>query len=477
MKELSSKFAIPLIVVLLICVIVMVSLNILMRGNKEVLVQHWEVVSAEGSGQTLVARDTTEVRPQILEAIEARKLAIIEFDDSGDSWAGSQKNYATTIVDEANWRGTTIYVYVHGWNHNSRPDRADGDLVMFSQFILNLNQQQPEQDHVGVYISWPGDPSLRFSFLGPLSFPGRRAATSRLASPTLLSYLMQLRAKANKENKTVVLIGHSFGGRVVERVMTPSMQAYYNLKRHGSAELKSLSEDADHRKLLLADLTILINPATEGLHARKVKLASRRWPYSEFPAIISFTSETDPHTGGTWKTGKTLEEWLVPTVPRQSRYYNLSDSNGREIGEYVGGYLSHTSGHDRRLLSGKVRRSENGEAEAFEIASDLDESPISSNFLFPRFKEEVGHLLPTGGYLVFRIGSEILDGHSGEYAAASDVEGDQMDLNPTIFNPEMTALMQYLLQKLETYEGNDVLSEVRKSQDEASGYHDVLEAW
>ncbi|MEM0968410.1 MAG: hypothetical protein AAGJ31_03595 [Verrucomicrobiota bacterium] len=447
------------IIVLAVVGTVSLALNAFMRGNLEASRQYWHVPESEGR-RTLTLKDGKIASEAIEAALAQRKLAVIEFDDGGDYLQRSQRILATDIIDESWRKETVIYLYVHGWNHSSDPGRATGDLARFSEFILNLNETRSERTHLGIYLAWPGDPKR--DILGPVSFPGRRAATNRMASPAFTDTLSYIRKRANQPNhsgkrKTVVFLGHSFGGRIVERTMTPSIQAYSFLRTQDRirVEVDGSDESEDLRKLLLADLTILINPATEGLHARKLKLATQRWPQEEFPAIIALTSDSDNNTGATWAKGKLVERIFVPTVPSVTREYAM----GASLRESVKEYVAYTVGHDWRLLNGRVTAGA-AASHGFQLRDDYS-GEVSSRFLrLP--EEEVKHRLPIGCYLNLRVSKEILDGHSGSGPSLTSAGG--VDLEASVFNSKMSQLIEFFLDEMDAEQSESQVLELMLQQ-------------
>ncbi|MDF1816144.1 MAG: alpha/beta hydrolase [Verrucomicrobiales bacterium] len=414
--------------------------------------------------------EDSDIPDAIKECISKRSLAVVEFDDSGDYLSKFQRDYAGTIVNEGR-ETKTVYIYVHGWNHSGDPSRETGDLAKFAAYVRGLNRNKTGSNHknIGVYIGWPGD--AREGKLGNiLSFPGRRAATDRIASPSLADCLGYIRRFAVKGHKKVVLIGHSMGGRIVERLATPVVQNYYHFRR--------LNPDPaleNPRNMLLADTTILINAASEGLQARKLKLATHQWPYFEPPGLISVTSESDDSTDITWYWGKYLEEKLLPTVSSQLRQYSL----GGELGmESVRHYISCTAGHDKRLLIGRIRPDETILDGIHIDTENLGGFPVNRGLFRPRRTEEAGeHRVASGGYLVFRAAHQILDGHNGR---GTDKErGEKLDLEKSIFNSSMASLIEFFSADTDTHGGKtgNQFSAIRRKHDLDADYDYIRDRW
>lgn len=460
------KFWRRLSIAALLAVAFFLILKVLVSGAHGTLDTHWDGKRNEEGTVVSFPKDKN-AKPSITRAVEENKLRVIEFCESGQFWSSNVKKAAVNFVDRAE-DGSNVYVFVHGWNHNGDPTRESGDLNRFSKFLLKLNEEDKSgKSHVGVYIAWPGDARRWSNVSRVLSFPGKRSATRRVASPNLADVLYQIRKRANKEDKAIILIGHSFGGRVVERLVSPSIQSFYNYRWSQTTIGKVDREEAlaARRDLLLADLTIIINPASEGLHCRMLKLATQRWPYGEMPALVSLTSETDKRTSETWRLGKTFERAIVPTVVQDERILTLANIEN----ESVLTYLNRTAGHDRRLLSVEIVKGES-EERPFRFRKELAPPKGFENLLFPTLSEEKckggkeedkklygsegnEHILPSGGYFAARVDQGILDGHNGSGPKNKNSKGrkedEEEDLDNTIFNSEMRKLISYLVSGLD----------------------------
>lgn len=365
-----------------------------------------------------------------------KNLRIIEFDEYGDFWDSKQLREATNLIGKVdnNPAGTPLIVFVHGWRHDAdaKPRSYGNDLIRFNNFLEKYEQSRHSTESgtakhgapVGIFIGWRGR-SITTPGLEYLSFPPRRIATNRISASTAFSRcIWDIRRYANRNRfKTrVILIGHSLGGRILERVASPPIINYANAAFRDSAhpnekriwnaaveelittnpdfdltvipslqvcddyindrksgvleptaledlrtdlrEQGILTEGINHgidlclngldyrNRYLPADLVLLINPASEAIQARQLKLATITWPWNEPPAMISLTSETDVVTGGILPLGKRLEKIVFPTVPMTENRYNL----GKLGHEFQSGYVEHTCGHDRRIVSGFVNR-------------------------------------------------------------------------------------------------------------------------
>ena len=113
-----------------------------------------------------------------------------------------------------------LVVYIHGWLNNA----TSGDVGNFKGFLSRLSQSKQVRIHhynvFGVYFGWPGK-SLDIPYLKYLTFWNRKQAAERIASNgDCLDAIEQLSEMARlHENNYVFLIGHSFGGLILERTV------------------------------------------------------------------------------------------------------------------------------------------------------------------------------------------------------------------------------------------------------------------
>lgn len=379
-----------------------------------------------------------------------QNLGIVEFDEYGDLWDLQQLVNIKSLIAKNSKDNQPVIVFIHGWNNNSSPD--NGDLQRFSEFNQGLEGFEP----VGIYIGWRGK-----SVSGPLhyaTFSERRVATDRVASIALTRCLWEIRqtARANNKNRKVILIGHSFGGRILEQVASSSVLNYYNFV------LKAQELESDRRKHLIGDLILLINPASESLNAKQLKLAMREWPYAEPPGIISLTADTDSATGRIWSLGKRVERFSSPYIPLNNRDYNINLANQPIEGQST--YLDRTSGHDLRILSGYLGLEKEAQPAnangarrvAFNkhIVSIEDSAKRGldyEQFERPAAKDRYAgpkmfHTHPLGGYWAFAIDKHTLLGHNGAKVGGRE----------TIFGKEVNTLCRQIINEFDqqAYEQN-----------------------
>lgn len=212
------------------------------------------------------------------------RVAVIEFDERGDFWEAGQIRRAENLIQKVH--EPILVTYVHGWTHDARP--SDGDLFAFRNFIRELNKGASGRA-CGVFIGWRGASveerglaGLASKPVALLSFWGRKKITDQMAGVPFTQTLWRLARSADLAQGHSVLIGHSFGGRIVERTL-------------GTTAISRMHT----RSAMPYNLTFLINPATESLYARQLKLALREWT-SPQPAIVAIAAKDDFATGTAW---------------------------------------------------------------------------------------------------------------------------------------------------------------------------------
>jgi hypothetical protein len=152
------------------------------------------------------------------------KLAFIEFGDQGSALDTSQRAAALEVIHES--ERPLLFVYIHGWQNNAN----SGDVCRFEHFIDTVSRF-PEVtgrklNVIGVYIAWRGKditlPVAKF-----LTFWSRKGAGGTIAAENgCLATISELALAArapDKKDHHCVLLGHSFGGLVLENTISHSI--------------------------------------------------------------------------------------------------------------------------------------------------------------------------------------------------------------------------------------------------------------
>ena len=261
------------------------------------------------------------------------KIAFIEFGEQGSYQDPTQLKNALDLIQ--NTERPLVITYVHGWQNNVESD----DVKNFESLLARLNQASAIRDvgfHVvGVYLGWRGK-LTPVPVLKELSFWNRKATAERLASnydcyDAIASISEEARRHGRRKQYTV-LLGHSFGGLIVERSVAHAI----NAEIHGHA---------DSDRSMPADLVIVVNPASDSILARQMiaALYSRKTEGTR-PLFVSITSTGDWATGGFFPIGTGLA-----SVSKGFNKVPAPGSNGTMHNERE--FYTSTPGHNEMLIN------------------------------------------------------------------------------------------------------------------------------
>lgn len=200
------------------------------------------------------------------------RVAFIEFDEHGNLADPSQAEKAKLLIEDAKKRSPTrkviTFVYVHGWKNNAaqaRPGMPEKDVERFERALSGLSHSAPKEERavvpiVGIYIGWRGKSLLGPSMFTFPSFWPRRNAANRVGSVELAKTIDSLIETTNKDADTsrVLLLGHSFGARVLEHALATNIIKLYDRPRDSNFARPRV------------DLVLLVNSANDS------RLALRR---------------------------------------------------------------------------------------------------------------------------------------------------------------------------------------------------------
>jgi len=299
-------------------------------------------------------------------------VAFVEFDEHGELWEPGQVGRAVKLI-EGN-QPVFLVTFIHGWKNNAACDNDNYDG--FTNMLAGLAEQlkgpgKTRATVVGVYMGWRGDPMLCHDWLSlgarQLTFWSRKKAAERVAgtSATETIYSILQAANRNKESK-VVLIGHSFGGLILEKAMSQAMV--------GSL----FNGNGERERRAPADLVLMVNAAAPSIYARQFVTMLSRLPESEVgalssepggqrpegartgggetraaherPLIVSATSKGDWATRGVFPIG----QWLGG-LNKSFRRYDAEDKPAGKQGHF---YRT-TPGHNEELWTHKINRQTN----------------------------------------------------------------------------------------------------------------------
>ena len=152
------------------------------------------------------------------------KLAFIEFGDQGSELDTSQRSAALEVIRQAD--SPLLFVYIHGWQNNA----TSGDVCRFEHFIDTISRY-PEVTKrkatvIGVYVAWRGKditlPVAKFLTFWSRKSTGEQIAAQNSILATVSELALAARAPSKKLHRCV-LLGHSFGGLVLENTISHSI--------------------------------------------------------------------------------------------------------------------------------------------------------------------------------------------------------------------------------------------------------------
>jgi pimeloyl-ACP methyl ester carboxylesterase len=356
-------------------------------------------------------------------------LAFVEFDDQGEMWDPSQLTQAVKIIDELNQHeeGCIVITYIHGWQQNASEkseQKEGGNVHDFKEFLglvsdaVRAQKVGADRPVVGIYLGWRGK-SGSIPGLNALTFYERSGAARRIAgtSSTEVIYRLISATKTRPVSK-IMLMGHSFGGQILERAVTQAMVG----------ELLDSRATLDER--LAADLVVLINPASKSIQAKqfvemldrsriglyRTDRAGRR---HRVPLMVSITSSADLATRWAFPTGT----WISAAGKKFHRY---SDEACLQFGRQRSFYVR-TPGHNKALISHEVtakplaagdKPADLGTLRAGLVETEFD--PVAGRYVFS-FKgaKDRFTLRPLTGaandspYWIMGVPKQLIPGHSG----------------------------------------------------------------
>lgn len=286
-------------------------------------------------------------------------LAVIEFDDHGVLWKRDQLEDTIELIHRTNRDaddGTLVIVYVHGWKNNADPTDAEGALARFRETVRSNAARNPADRPfaadriIGVFLGWRGDTS-DIPLQEQLTFWDRRRAGERVASVHMQETLLRImRATKNHAGSKCFVAGHSMGGMIVGKTMSPILTTLL---------LSTYGEGTQ----LPVDLVLLQNPALDALaswqtidllkrfDARiELRTSNGRAEAARGPLIASITSEADTATGRSYPFGRTLAS--LGTSFR--RDHEPGTPSQRHLAIHALGHVDHLTSHRAFLRDGEV---------------------------------------------------------------------------------------------------------------------------
>lgn len=395
----------------------LILISALLAGCAAPNVSYWSE-GKDGRGKVLIPNDQDP-------KFEPR-LRVVEFDEQGDFWNANQVRSAQDMIDDC--KRPLLVTYIHGWLNNGKP--TNHDLENFNVFLKKLNDTAigRKMQVCGLFIAWRGEgvrPEwkwLKVPYYG--TFYSRKSATERVANIPLSRTLTVLSEEAHRKlGGKAIIIGHSFGGRILER----TFGQWLAVEGSRNSNVESI-----------ADLVLLINPANESLYACEIKQALRGRPREARPVIVSLTSESDSATKGAWKRSADLRK-AVKGSNEFRNYYR----NGKTENQYT--FVDKTAGHDVRQFTHWLKEVPITETYVRDNFLGWNISKAKREYFLIKAKDgtkkayklepipENGgpgdYQTPFGGYWVIQVPDDILHEHGGDPKTGG------------IFNAQMTDLI------------------------------------
>jgi hypothetical protein len=289
------------------------------------------------------------------------KLGMIEFDDMGESW---EKCTSLTEVDNCQLTRTldlirkekqksgevVVVVFIHGWKNNASPGNEEKkNLRDFKILMERLAAGEPARNarmaqaasqtavkprsYIGVYMAWRGQAIAGDIFS---TFWNRRDAAQRVGSSDFAEALYRIMAatKENSPNSRIVVVGHSFGARVLETALTNTFVSLLIPQPNGAGQVLPPQLPSP------ADLILYVNPATDSFRTKQMVELMKRTTFSVMrggerfngPLFLSVTSTGDTATGTAFPLGQGFSatqkafrpgyDNAPPQIPSQKTFFS-----------------------------------------------------------------------------------------------------------------------------------------------------------
>jgi hypothetical protein len=279
-------------------------------------------------------------------------LGFVEFNDQGDAWSVTKDPAAARQMDlvmdylnrQAADHDLLMVVFVHGWHHTAKgqeagEEHADANVETFQRVLQGLAQEEQQRalnarparqprPVVGVYVGWRGD-SISIPGLDELTFWDRKNAAAQVGHGGVTQLLSEIElVKRTQDSKArvaartpttaspcdalatdpkpvtsdtrLVVVGHSFGGLVVQSAIGQILEDRAVRTKGGDYGCQLGVEG-------FGNLVVLINPAFEAqrysvLHDMAEK--RRFYPPDQLPVEMILTSQADDATGVLFPLGR-----------------------------------------------------------------------------------------------------------------------------------------------------------------------------
>lgn len=243
--------------------------------------------------------------PDGVEPDTSYSLGFIEFDDQGLLFEREQmKAVLDAVRDKLALKELLIVVFMHGWKHNAAPE--NDNIEEFRRLLMGLGRAESRirggrsRDVMGIYLGWRGQ-SIDWPVLKHLTFWDRKNTAHKVGRGSVTEVLARLERikQLQRNNTTLTIVGHSFGGAAIYDAVSQVLEARF---AHTVGAQKTQTGIKG-----FGDLVVLINPAFEALQFATLSDMSTEYaPYrkSQLPLLAVLTSENDKATKYAFPIGR-----------------------------------------------------------------------------------------------------------------------------------------------------------------------------
>jgi hypothetical protein len=260
----------------------------------------------------------------------------VELDDQGEFWDIAQLRAAVRHVQEtsdANPQGVFTVIFIHGWHQQATWEKGRLPWLVDQIRRSASHAVAYAREHdlpaappvIGICIGWRGE-VFDAPLVKHLDFWNRLLAARRVASIDMTEALARLiEATGSNPNSQCIVIGHSMGGAILERVIEPF------LANRLIAGDELVADGA-------VDLVVFANPSIEALYTkqlidlfkrRKVTLVKEKIETGERnpspgPLLVTLSAENDVASRIVFPAGQWFASWFAkyreyddPAAPSQ----------------------------------------------------------------------------------------------------------------------------------------------------------------
>lgn len=270
-------------------------------------------------------------------------VGYVEFNDQGELFSREQmNNVLSALQDKAGRNDVLMVVFAHGWNHRAK--EGDGNINTFRKVLENASiterddasrEKRARREVFGIYIGWRGL-SLKIPVLEYLTFWDRKNTAAKVGSGDVTELLSRIelvkrtrdmikargiaesliascrgnkndscttdlgKAEMVKSDTRLVVIGHSFGGLVVQSAIDRVLI---------DRAIRTGGADSGYQGNIegFGNLVILINPAFEAQRFNSIfNIQKDRKTYfnDQLPVELVLTSRRDYATKFAFPVGR-----------------------------------------------------------------------------------------------------------------------------------------------------------------------------